>query len=403
MDSVDLVHEVHVSELRSYRACRQRWEWLFIEDRQPLVTATPLEFGVAFHYAMQVMYNPETWNMDKYALGVRAETAFIEKCKEQRREFLRVTNDYGLSDEQEKDYEASLQLGIGMVRWYATNHLPQAEFTPIFVEKKFRVPILDERGAQLRCSCLRCRQKIRALPGEIQNQLAKESQANGYDRHSLPVVYEGRIDALVRDIHGNYWVLDWKTTARMMSMDSDVILDLDDQIASYCWAFRVALGLNIRGFLYVELRKGFPLPPVENKNIRLGRRFSVSKSADTDAKSFRETVMVKDPEAFKGGLYDEHIAWLEADGTRFLQVHRVYKPPQTLDNIGHNIFLQAKEMIQEPAIYPSPGRRSCEWCSFQGPCIDKTAGRDYQYALSTMYEVRPRYYELQEPSTDRKA
>lgn len=400
--SAELVHEIHVSELRSYRACRRRWSWLFEENRQPLVTATPLEFGVAFHYAMQTMYNPETWNLDKYALGVRAETAFIQKCREQKAEYLRVTGEYGISDEQEKDYEASLNLGIGMIRWYALNHLPQGDFKAVYVEKKFSVPVLDEHGRQLRCTCTRCLGKIRTLSGAELHQLAIDSQNDGYDYHALPVVYEGRVDAVVEDALGGYWILDWKTTARMMSEDSDVILEVDDQIASYCWALRVKLGLNIRGFLYVELRKGFPLPPVENKNIRLGRRFSVSKSADTDAKIFRETVKVNDAEAFRAGLYDEHIAWLEAESTKFIQVHKLYKPPHTLDNVGHNIFLQTREMISEPAIYPSPGRFSCGWCSFQGPCIDKTAGRDFQYALETMYEIKPRYYETKESSTDRK-
>src|SRR3954453_12566492 len=111
----DLVHEVHVSELRSFRGCRRRHDWLFNKNLQPVVTPTPLEFGIAFHRAMEVMYDPKTWHLDKYALGVRAETAFIEKCKEKRANFIRVTGKYGLSDEEEKDYEASLTLGVGMI------------------------------------------------------------------------------------------------------------------------------------------------------------------------------------------------------------------------------------------------------------------------------------------------
>src|ERR1700760_3580108 len=89
-------------------------------------------------------------------------------------------------------------------------------------------------------------------------------------------------------------------------------------------------------------------------------------------------------------------------GRRFFQVHKVYKPPQTLESIGNNIYLQAREMINMPPIYPNPGRFTCTWCKFQGPCIDKTAGRDYQYALDTMYEIKPRYCELAPASTDRR-
>jgi hypothetical protein len=401
VSSVKLVHEIHVSELRSFRACRRRWSWLFQENRQPLITATPLEFGIAFHRAMQVMYDPKTWHLDRYALGVRAETAFIEACKEQRANFIRVTQKYGLSDEEEKNYETNLELGVGMIRWYAKTHLVQNEFAPVEVEAKFSVSVLDAEGNQLMCKCDRCFAKYCYMLGTT------PAAANNWNEDifarwgGLPVVYEGRIDALVLDKNGGYWILDWKTTMRMMSEDSDVILETDDQVASYCWALRVVLGLNIRGFLYVELRKDFPKPPTRNKTTRLGCAFSVSKSQGTDHETYRATVMAEDPIAYQNGLYDEFLEWLKSDGPRFIQVHKVYKPPQTLDNIGHYIYLQARDMIEEPTIYPSPGRFVCGWCPFQGPCIDATAGRDYEYALNTMYEVKPRYYEL-EPSTDRR-
>jgi len=240
------------------------------------------------------------------------------------------------------------------------------------------------------------------LTSEERYQVAKVSRAAGALASGLPVVYEGRVDALMIDRFGGYWILDWKTTLRMMTGDSDVVLEVDDQVASYCWAFRVSMGLNIRGFKYVELRKGFPEEPMPMKVTRLGKKFSVSKSLNTDLVTYRNAIMKGDADAYQKGIYNEFLDWLKSDGPKFIQVHTVSKPPQTLDNIGHYIYLQAKEMISEPAIYPSPGRFSCTWCSFQGPCIDKTAGRDYQYALDTMYEVKPRYYEQAEPTTDKR-
>jgi hypothetical protein len=332
-------------------------------------------------------------------LGIRAETAIIGASKEQRANFIRVTDKYGLSDEEEKDYEDSLELGVGMIRWYARNHLPQSMFTPVEVEAKFRVAVLDEFGNQLYCKCDRCWAKY-------QNARRTDPNHDNYaPRHlwnGLPVVYEGRIDGLMKDQFGGYWILDWKTTKRMMSEDSDVILETDDQIESYCWALRVVLGLNIRGFIYVEMRKDFPKPPTKNKTVRLGCSFSVSKSQGTDYMTFLQTVKIEDPVAFTSGLYDDYLAWLMDSGPRYIEMHKVPKPPQTLDSVGHNIFLQAREMISEPAIYPSPGRFACTWCAFVSPCIDKRAGRDFQYAIDTMYETKPRYYELQEPSTDKK-
>jgi hypothetical protein len=360
----------------------------------------PLEFGTAFHRAMEVMYDPTTWGQSREVIGVRAETAFLQVVQEQKKTYERNAN--YLDDEKMRDYKALMDLGVGMIRWYVKEHLPLGEFTPVAVEQTFAVPVLDPNGKQLRCACKRCQEKIARLSSEELHELAKECQVAGYDRHCLPVVYEGRIDALVMDAFGGFWILDWKTTMRMLNEDSEVVLETDDQVASYCWALRNALGLNIRGFIYVELKKGFPEPPNENKVRRLGRKFSVSKQINTDYQTYLKTVMTQDASAYQQGLYDEFINWLQSAGPRFYEAHKIPKPEQTLDNIGYYIYLQAKEMTNpELSIYPSPGRFTCGWCAFQGPCIDKTAGRDYEYALDTLYEIKPRYYENRKPSTDR--
>jgi hypothetical protein len=350
------------------------------------------------------MHSPDTWHLDKYVLGIKAESAFIEKCKEQRANYIRVTGQYGLSDEDEKNYEESLVLGTGMIRWFAREYLLQSEYTPIAVEQTFQVPILDDKGEQLYCKCDRCWEKFISTREDIDPEiLTDEAMASRYKKwRGLPVMYEGRIDVLMRDKNGGYWIVDWKTTARMMSEDADIVLETDDQVASYCWAFRRALGLNIRGFVYVELRKAFPEPPTENKVVRLGRKFSISRQLATDYKLYERTVMARDAGAYQAGLYNEYIDWLKNEGIKFIQIHRIPKPPQTLDNIGRYIYQQTLEMISSPAIYPSPGRFTCSWCPFQGPCIDQTADRDYQYALDTLYEIKPRYYEEVELSTDKK-
>jgi hypothetical protein len=42
-------HEIHSSELHSFRGCRRRWNWIFRENLYPPVTAKPLEFGLFWH------------------------------------------------------------------------------------------------------------------------------------------------------------------------------------------------------------------------------------------------------------------------------------------------------------------------------------------------------------------
>src|SRR6185312_7002878 len=77
-----LVHSLHTSTAKSFRGCRRRWNWLYNEYYYPTETAKPLEFGVAFHYAMEKLYDPDTWH-DKPTAYALARAAFVEKCDEQ--------------------------------------------------------------------------------------------------------------------------------------------------------------------------------------------------------------------------------------------------------------------------------------------------------------------------------
>jgi hypothetical protein len=395
----DLVHEIHTSEIRSYRACRRRHDWSFNHDLQPLRTAVPLEFGVAFHAGMEAMYNPETWGAPRILIAQFAEAAFYDSCVSQKQRYYQQV-DRGMDDDEERNYDQLVALGRGMIHWYVEKHLPLDEFVPIYVEQKFQVPVLNPDGSQLYCVCNKCWRKQKHY------WVSRNISVSDDDRAAwpgLPVVFEGRVDVIVRDSRGDYWILDWKTTMRMMNEDSDVILELDDQIVGYVWALRRKLKLNIRGFKYVELKKGFPSPPTENKNVRLGRSFSVSKNQDTDVATFVQTVKVRDELAYKGGLYDEFINWLATEGPKFIQHHTVRKTDIQLDNFEGHLYQTILEMIDPSlALYPSPGRFSCGFCGYREPCLDKESGGDYQYALDTLYEVKPRYYALREASTDHK-
>jgi hypothetical protein len=391
----ELVHEVHTSELRSFRACRRRWSWSFGLDLQPAKTAVPLEFGVAFHKGMEAMYNPETWNAPRQLIAQFAEAAFFDEAQRQKKAF-NALGDRGLGDDEERDYEEQIKLGRGMIHWYVMNHLPVAEFVPVYVEAKFQVPILNPvTSQQLYCKCNKCHAKW--LHASSLHTLPTETWIG------LPVVYEGRVDVIARDLRGDYWIVDWKTAIRMMNEDADVILELDDQVTGYVWALRQQLGLNIRGFRYIELKKGFPQPPTELKVIRLGRSFSISQNQDTDAETFTRTVKQRDKLAYDEGLYDEYIAWLATEGPCFIQDHRVYKRPIQLFNFGRHLYETTLEMIDPNlALYPSPGRFSCGFCAYREPCLDKEQGGDFQYGLDTLYEIKPRYYALREATTDHK-
>jgi hypothetical protein len=352
-----------------------------MENYYPLMTAKPLEFGVAYHEAMEVFYRPETWFMDAETKGELATKAFVEKTEAQRRKFLKNMDQSYLADDVQQDFNERIELGRGMIRFHAERVSPKYDhnWKPLRVEIGFQVPIPHpETGEPLTCSNQACRHPAGA-----------------------PVVYAGRMDALGEDDHGDYWVIDWKT-ARALSQN-DEFLYLDDQIGSYVWAANV-LGLPVRGFIYHEMKKGFPERPMQNKVRRLGCIFSKNRQQNLSYDIYLETVKEEDTEAYEEGLYDDILEFLKNEGPHYVHRYQIHKSPAELEQIAYNIGLEALDMIDPGTrIYPSPGRFGCSFCAFRQPCMGKNNGEDFQYALDTLFERREHYYVREEASTDSKS
>jgi hypothetical protein len=393
-----LVHEIHTSERRSFRACRRRWDWLFRHNYYPIVTAKPLEFGVAYHKAMETYYAPATWDWDREVIGAQAIIDFVEVCQEQRKKFLSQSSVPFLEDEVQQDYDERVELGRGMLKYYFEHVAPREDvnWKPVKVEIAFMVAIPNpETGEEaIWCNCDLCWEKMVKYSDDHPELPITFFPPNKGAFKGLPVVYAGRLDMLAIDGNGNYWIFDWKT-ARSIA-DNYEFLYLDDQIGSYCWAL-TKLGINVVGFVYHEQRKGYPLPPKENVNRRLGRLYSVAKNQDTDYDTYLRTVKENDTEAYESGLYDEFLEFLGNEGITYFARHQIIKSIPELLEIEEGIGMEALDMIDPKLrIYKSAGRFGCNFCAFRQPCMEKNGGGDYQYALDTMYEVRIPYYVRQE-------
>jgi hypothetical protein len=372
--------------------------------------AKPLEFGIAYHKAMEVLYNPETWDWDRTVVGELAVKAFVDACVGQMETYLRDSGRDSVDPEVKADYDERIELGKGMLRYYYQKQLPKHPegFRPIKVEVAFEVPINHPDGTQVRCKCSTCFRRWFAT------KEAQEAVLTCNERHAkagnlpcdpeghfestggLPVVYAGRIDAIGEDENGDYWIIDWKTAAQIKE-DDEEFLELDDQIGSYVWALFQVLGLNVRGFIYHQQRKGFPRPPQRNKHLRLGCAFSVSKSQETDYETFLATVQEEDTEAYKAGLYDNFLRYLREDGVVYFKRNVVIKTPAQLRSIEQDIYLETLDMIDPSVrIYRNAGRFSCKYCAFRQPCLGRARGEDYTYGLQTLFKKELPYYYRQQ-------
>jgi hypothetical protein len=360
----------------------------------PKVLQEHLDFGVWFHAAMEKFYDPLTWN-DFEVKQLLAFAAFNQAYESGLKDYRRRNGEPEV--ETLNKFKELRALGIGMIRHYTEHVSPVVDtgFTPVRVEVPFEVAILSPEGDPLWCHCKQCEHKWFSYHQPEHPELFVERWGG------LPVTYGGRLDMLAIDDLGRYWIFDWKTTSRILDEDAEAsFLQLDDQIASYCWALR-SVGIPVAGFVYVEIKKTFPQPPLRLGRSRRECNYSVNRQFLTTAELFRSTVEEEDPYAYSRGLYDAHIEWLKTSGPVFHQRHQVHKNDHEVAEIGKNIWLEAQDLLGDPRVYPQPGRFSCPSCLFRQPCLGMNLGEDYVYTLETMYEKKEKhYYEERAPSTE---
>lgn len=402
-----LTHSLHTSERMSFRACRRRWSWLFHDRWYPTVTPKPLEFGSAFHKAMESWYEPTMWDKDPETRLQLAIVTFVQVCNEQKQAFLKQSGSSELDPEVKLDYEERIELGTGMIRYHCTKVSPVKDvgFKPKAVEIEFEVPITNpETGDLLWCKCDHCWKQYYECSDERIIALGAVTRESW---NGLPVTYGGRIDMLAEDDLGRLWIFDWKTAARLSGQEEgdspDEFVYLEDQITSYLWALW-GLGIQVAGFVHHEMKKAFPVEPEPNKTQRKGCWYSVNKMQNTTYDLYLETITEGDPQGLASGSYDDFLDYLKSSGPRFFSRKQVHRNVRELQNAGKNIWLEALEMTDPNIrIYPSPGRFGCTFCAYRQPCLATNQDEDVEYLFLSNFEKRTRrYWEEAKPSTESK-
>lgn len=212
-----LTHSIHTSERRSFRGCRRRWDWISRQFYYPRVTARPLEFGVAFHAAMEAAYENRLGLWDdpspKSTLAVALAT-FRRVVREQRAKYIELNG--GIDDTIDADYKDRVVVGEGMLKYYFGKLYPEIDvledgtrIRPVKVEIKFEVPIPGD----LWCKCDHCYRTWMKHPTTAETikecERIKGRECDTRDHFGgLPVTLGGRLDILWEDEYGRYWIGD---------------------------------------------------------------------------------------------------------------------------------------------------------------------------------------------------
>ena len=279
---------MYPSTLDKLSSCRLQWAWS--RKYQTKHTAEPLAFGIAIHHALERYYGH----------GESPVKAFMDYAKTQSLEI-----SVGSGSQQKRfEYENGTQyaLGIAMMQNY---------------EKRYKVEPFSVIETELEVA--------RRVPVPPDGEQGKSVYSEYF--------VGSRLDALVQDDAGRYYVLEHKTFESYYP----AALEQSHQFVIEAYVAAGWLKKPVAGVIYNGLRK----KAVATATTRLFERHTISINS----------VMTQNV------------------------LRRIYWEMKTMD-------------APEFHVYPQPGVMKCNMCEFRGPCLEYSHGGDYEFMLKTLYSAR---------------
>lgn len=356
---------IRTSDRSYFRTCRLKWDFTskLRQDLEPKSPQTFYDFGTSIHKGLEAYYDPRLWGKEELRqLAARTDFFASERAF---RQSAKADSPYGdLPFEQDQEFDNRTALGGGMLEHYFLWAPKQDNFKPVKTEIEFEVKIPVPEDI--------------SLPNGFYNLQGNLFAFCREHKEVHPVVYQGRVDLLVEDEHGFYWIVDHKTAAQF---GNTAYLDVDDQCGSYIWALRRVLHLPIRGVLYNRLLKAAPHPPAVLKNGGLSQNKQQRTTYDLFLVAMQEHNQPY-------GDYAEYLDYLKNKPNGFFSRVPVHRGDEEDKTTERRILMEAIDMLNDPSIYPNPGMFICMGCAFMQPCVATADGSDLKWIMDSLYRKR---------------
>lgn len=335
------MYGIHVSDVRTFKSCRQKWEWSSPLRRYLESNVTPIYFivGRAVHFALAQFYENGEEPVDVY-------DRFINDVRKQEEPFW-------ILPEIKTTYEKNFTLGRGMLvnymDWVHSLYGPDDEWKILATEQPYETPLFNISG-----------------------------------NRSNKVFLVGRFDQVIESkMDGTLWLREFKTSSR--SPDADW-LDFDDQVTSYSWGVQQVLNRPLAGIQYRFLLKRIPEDPSLVYN---GKQLSKAINSKLHTTKALYLAAIK-KYGFKVADYADILQDLDSRGwyEYFIDIP-VTRSQEQLNIAAQNLWRVSLEMLRrDTRIYPAPEWNKCKFCHFREPCYAKQAGAPYEPILSELYHRR---------------
>jgi hypothetical protein len=348
------VDEIHISDVRTYKQCRRKWNWSspLRRNLEPNVPYAPFFSGRLIHHCLEHYYRSHTPFTDSFNVFMAHEQKLMDEAGK-------------LWPAEAQIVQDQLALCAGMLNHYALwidseqSRWSDDNLEFITLEESFSVPFFTPSG------------------------------------YRSPKIYlGGRRDGLVRRRDdGTYWIWEVKTTRSIDELRRS--LDNDEQAGTYLLAAQIQYNVKISGVLYNILRKKLPTIPDVLKSGFLTKRMDL----DTTAQAYADAVKRNHPGWTHQQRMDEYgdiIRSLLDKGNTFFARIPIYRSQKEISELAQNLRLTALEMTRKSTpLYPAPSWMNCNFCHFRGPCLQMNAGGDTEFLLAQEYRTRKGWESLE--------
>lgn len=336
------------SERSTYRRCRQKWKWSYLDQREPKGRRGALSFGSLTHAALEIYYPPGAKR------GPHPAEAFADMFDKQVDEFEQW--------DEEGNRIPARDLGITMLTEYVNKYGKDTFLEVVAPEQTYAIDVLDKQGNYL-------------------------------------VTMVGTFDALAYNLKTERYVLLEHKTAKSIE-EVQINSNYGEQGLIYYWAAELTLhhsgalpaDEHVDGVLFNFLRKAVPDQRPRNSE---GHYLNKPKKDALVAACKQEGLKTAGTmEALIERLLG--IGWTPAKVARLGEVSKIQPSPlfdrqellfghHELESINRRIRAEAWEMGQvrkgKAPIYKNP-TKDCSWdCPFYNACELHEMGQDYEAIL----------------------
>lgn len=212
------------------------------------------------------------------------------------------------------------------------------------------------------------------LPPEVKFEIPVETR-------DFIVIFQGRVDLVVKDGKGAVWCIDHKSTRTIPSIDSFRAMDF--QLTIYPWALARQYGVHATGTMYNYLRTRAPTIPKQLKSGLLSKR-----KIKTDELTFRRALKEYDLEVED---YQDQLAAARRSTADFFFRARVPRNKYATVNVVRDMVATAIHLNT----YRFPLRNvtpNCERCDFLELCQTRMFGLDDTMVLQQYEKIDPYAY-----------